>query len=119
MIARTIRDAESRDIDTLYKMGIVEEGFAVSPHVRFYEKDYLKDWVENPDNDILLVSEMSNEIVWFLFCRLNRNAWAMLENIAVNPSVRRQGVGTALLEECLRRLRVKGIKYIASIVRVQ
>lgn len=112
-----IRDAESRDVGTLYKMGIVEEGFAVSSQSRFYTKNYLKDWIENPDNDVLLVAEIQNEIVGFLFCRVNRNYWAMLENIAVSTSVRRQGIGTALLTECLKRLRARGINYIAGIVR--
>ncbi len=53
-----IRDAELQDVDALYNMGIVEEGFAVSSRSRFY------------------------------FCRVNRNDWAMLENIAVSASVR-------------------------------
>jgi len=112
-----IRDAQSRDVDALYKMGIVEEGFAVSSQSRFYTENYLKDWIENPDNDVLLVAEMQNEIVGFLFCRVNRNDWAMLENIAVSTSVRRQGICTALLTECLKRLHAGGINYIAGIVR--
>lgn len=119
MIKQTIRirNAEPKDADTLFLMGIQEEGFAVSSKTRFYGKDYLRDWIENSGEDILLVAEVENEIVGFLFCRLNRSAWAMLENIAVLPSERKQGVATLLLKECLRQLHSKGIDYIAGMVR--
>jgi ribosomal protein S18 acetylase RimI-like enzyme len=112
-----IRNAESGDADTLYAMGVTEEGFAVSSESRFYTKDYLENWITNPEDDVLLVAEARNAIVGFLFCRVNHNDWAMLENIAVSTSSRRQGTGTALLRECLRRLRERGIDYIAGIVR--
>lgn len=112
-----IRDAKPEDLETLYEMGIAEEGFAVSSQSRFYTKDYLRDWIRSPGDDVLLVAEIREQIVGFLFCRVNRNDWAMLENIAVDSSVRRLGIGTALLTECLRKLRTRGISYIAGIVR--
>jgi len=112
-----IREAKPRDVDILYEMGIVEEGFVLSPRTRFYGKNYLRSWVGNPGDDILLVAEIANEIVGFLFCRLIRGTWAMLENIAVSPEKRKQGVGTLLIEECFRQLLAKGINYTAGIVK--
>jgi len=112
-----IREPGPKDVNVLYEMGITEEAFAVSSGTRFYQERYLANWIARPDNDILLVAEMENEIVGFLFCRVNRHAWAMLENIAVRPAKRKQGIGTTLLKECLKRLQAKGINYVASIVR--
>lgn len=112
-----IRPATLADADVIYEMGSKEESFAVSPKARFYEEDDLRNWIENPGRDILLVAEIENEIVGFLFCRIIRNSWAMLDNILVSALRRKQRVGTHLLQKCLDLLKHKGIRYVGAIAR--
>lgn len=112
-----IRNAKPTDTDIIYKIGVKENAFAVSSMTKFYEKHYLRNWINSPDGDILLVAEMGNQIVGFLFCRVIHRTWAMLENIAVVPSKRRQGIGSLLLDECIKRLRSNRINYLAGILR--
>jgi len=112
-----IRKAEPSDVDKLYDMGIKENGFVLSTQTRFYTRDYLEKWLQNPQSDILLVAEKDGEIIGFLFCRVFHDSWAMLDNIMVSHSWRRRGIGTALLKECLNKLRMKKVQYIAGIVK--
>jgi len=112
-----IRDAKSGDIDTLYEIGISEYGFIVSSQSRFYSKEYLKAWFASQGDDVLLVAEYEDEIVGFLFCVVIHNISAVLQNIAVISSHRKNGIGSLLLEECINRLRQKDINSISGIVR--
>ncbi len=112
-----IRVAKTEDIDAIYEIGINEEGFLLSKNTKFYGKNFLKNWIKNPYNDILIVAQFKDKIVGFLFCRIIRNSWAILENIAVIPQKRMMKVGSLLLEVCLNLLLDNGIDYISGIIR--
>jgi len=84
-----IRDARPSDLEEIYRIGLLEEGFAVSSETRFYGKKYLEEWLKNQQNSILLVAESQRKI----------------------------GAGTALLKEVQKRLKKKSIGYMAGWVR--
>lgn len=112
-----IRQAQTSDLEGIYRIGLLEEGFAVSPQTRFYGKKYLKKWLENQGDSILLVAATREEIVGFIFVNIMINKWAMVENLTVVESARRQKVGTVLLQEVEKRLKKRNINYIAGWVR--
>jgi len=112
-----IRDARPGDLEEIYRIGLLEEGFAVSSETRFYGKKYLEEWLKNQQNSILLVAESQRKIVGFIFVNIMIDKWAMIEDLTVVESMRRQGAGTALLKEVQKRLKKKSIGYMAGWVR--
>jgi len=112
-----IRKAEPKDLEEIYRLGLSEEGFAVSPRTRFYGKEYLKNWLKDSGDDILLVAKVDRVIAGFLFCTIMVGKWAMGENLVVAKGKRDRGIGTALQNECARRLKRKGIDYMGAWVR--
>lgn len=114
-----IREAKIGDLEAIYRIGLLEEGFAVSSETRFYGKGYLKNWIENPGDDILLVAEFDDKVVGFAFASAMINKWVIWENLAVAERAQGQGVGKALAKEVFRRIKERGIDYIAGWVRVE
>lgn len=112
-----VREARVKDLEAIYQIGLIEEGFAVSLDTRFYGRDYIRDWIKNPGEDVLLVAEIKGEVVGFAFTSIMIGRWAMWENLAVVKEAQGQGVGEALTEEALKRIKRKGIDYIAGWIR--
>ena len=112
-----IRRAKPEDLHAIYDMGRDEEGFAVSSFTKFYGENYLRNWIKEPRDDILLVADSDGEISGFVLCRVIRGSTAILDNIGVKYSKRNRGIGGLLLEECMRLLKRAGIGYVAAIVR--
>jgi len=112
-----IRDARPGDLEEIYRIGLLEEGFAVSSQTRFYGKKYLEEWLKNQQDSILSVAESQGKIGGFIFVNIMIGRWAIIENLIVIESMRKQGAGTALLKEIQKRLKKKNIGYVASWVR--
>lgn len=93
----TIQKAESSDIDGIVKVTRTKENRKCLPWVM---KVTLKDAVENPQKNILLVAKdgMQNVIGFIrLYCR--RDKQATLHEIAVLDTFKGKGIGTKLLNE--------------------
>lgn len=112
-----VRRAVLSDVDDLYKLGMDEDGFEVAPGSRFYSRTTLRDWIENPLDDILLVAEFDRRVVGLLFCKVRSRRWASLENIAVDPRWRQSGLGARLLNDCIDLLDGLDCPGIHGIVR--
>jgi ribosomal protein S18 acetylase RimI-like enzyme len=112
-----IRKAHPKDLEEIYRIGLLEESFAVSSETRFYGKKYLANWLKNQEDSILLVAESQRKIAGFIFVNIMFNKWAMIENLMVIESMRKQEVGTILLKEVQKRLKKKKINYMASWTR--
>jgi ribosomal protein S18 acetylase RimI-like enzyme len=100
----------------MYDLGIAQPGFEVSEGSRFYERPQLLAWIANPGRDILTVADDGSDLLGFLICRPFSDS-ALLENIAVRAEDRHRGVGEALLDDCLHRLRALAIRRVNALVR--
>jgi ribosomal protein S18 acetylase RimI-like enzyme len=112
-----VRRTEPRDAISIHGLGVIEDGFAVSPWSRFYLLDDLQQWIARPEDDILLSAEHNDVLVGFLLCRVVRRSWAMLENLEVHPSYRNRGIGHRLLDDCVQQLRRRQIVSLHGLVR--
>jgi ribosomal-protein-alanine N-acetyltransferase len=66
--------------------------------------------------DLCLVAEIDGRIAGDMISRI-MNDKAELASLAIHPDFRRRGVGSALLEETIRRVKYHGIGYIDLEVR--
>jgi ribosomal protein S18 acetylase RimI-like enzyme len=94
-----IRKMLSTDIKTIYRMGRSCRSFDVSGSTSgFWSEEVLRRWCVSR-NDILLVAEDSHRIVGFAFCSCHRPTLkAVLENIWVDRTYRRIGIGNELIK---------------------
>ena len=71
--------------------------------------------------DVSVVAEVGGEIVGFLLGRIASSPYgltdaAWLEVIGVDPSCRRQGIGTGLVQAFMERCRQRGVQSVHIIV---
>lgn len=75
------------------------------------EADAIFDRIDADANQVLLVAETDRRVIGTLVLVVVPNLahagqpWAIVENVAVDTSVRGQGIGTLLMEEAVRRAR--------------
>lgn len=84
----------------------VERGYA-----RFFASQ-----LDDPDTVILVAEDRSGEVIGYAYAALEPRSWAdlrdacgKLHDLFVLPSARRQGIGTALAQAALARLRDLGV----------
>jgi len=111
----SVRFARSSDIDQIHAMGTSDRVFEVSPAIHFYEETELKEWVNAPHENVLLVAEESSQIIGFLYAKIMSHHWAMLDNFYVKPIFRQQGIGKQLLCCLTDILRQRGIVYVSTL----
>ena len=107
MIIRDFVEEDAQAILELYFLAVHEL------NKEFYSEEQLAAWTENrsvegtikaaKECDDYLVAEKDGEVLGF-GCRRNDK----LQALYVHPSAARQGVGSALLEELLGRIREEG-----------
>jgi ribosomal-protein-alanine N-acetyltransferase len=105
-----IRTFTSADLDTLLAVQN-----ASLPAVAWHREDYL--WLAQDRSGLILVAESTGErLVGF-------GAWrqvldeAELYNLAVSPSVRRKGIGRALVKEAHQQLQGRSVRKVFLEVR--
>lgn len=107
------------DIETVYKIGKKIKEFGQTREARFWGKNQLHKWMKNK-NDILLVAEGDEKIVGFIMSQIHPpTKKVIIENACVESGQRRQGIGSRLMKECLRRLQNNDAKYICGMVSLK
>ncbi|MCJ7429365.1 MAG: GNAT family N-acetyltransferase [Candidatus Nanohaloarchaeota archaeon QJJ-5] len=105
------------DVETVHRLGVDAEPFHTSEqeaeHSPFRPKDCLHDWVDS--DDILLVDEHDDELRGFvLTSRHEPTGQLTINNIYVKEQYRREGIASALLEECLHQADAHGVRYVVA-----
>ena len=113
----TIRSMNEEDIEKVYELGLNESRFMVGDHSSgFWTKNQLENWVKST-SDILLIAEDKSKILGYVMSQLHiPTRKATIENLYVREDYRGEGVGTSLIEECLRLLKEKGATYFCAMV---
>ena len=76
----------------------------------------MKNWIDS-GNDVLLVAEDDNKIVGYVTSQFHAAPGkAVVENLFVSENYRGKGLGSELVDECVRNLEKKGAKYICALV---
>lgn len=71
---------------------------------------------EELDKGIFLVVERDGQAIGYVGCQTVLDE-GYITNVAVSPDCRRQGVGSALIEELARRARAQGLSFVTLEVR--
>ena len=107
-----IRRAALKDIQAIYCLGRKTEELNFSPNMRFHDKIELKEFVKKPETNILLVAEIENKVVGFLYAKIVSKTWCILDNLAVDEDYRGKGAGHLLLDHFYAILKKKKISYL-------
>lgn len=115
--ALKIQDLTPKEIRQVYSLNRNVPQLHESQSSQKYTLKELEEWLKNPQKDILLVAKKEKTVAGFLACRLLAPYWAEIDTLVVNPLFRRKGTGSALVQECLKRLKKKKIKEVSVSVR--
>ena len=105
-----IRPATSEDISTI--VAIQQKNPQAA---EWQESDYVR-LAEDPSGVLLVAADAARQVLGFAAARRVFDE-AELQNLAVDPQHRRQGVGKGLVREVHRRLRAVGTKRVFLEVR--
>ena len=86
-----------------------------------YDRNLFAEYARR-EGALFLVAGKGSRICGYAIACVRRGAFARtaeLVSIAVEPPARRQGLASLLLENTLRRLRLRGIRRVALTVRVE
>lgn len=116
-----IRPMKPTDVAQVYQSGIDVEQFQTSEteskKTPFWPKERLYKWV-NEENDVLLIAEDEDRIVGYFLSHLHQpTGIAYIENLYVAKTYRRQGIGTTLMKNGLKRLSENGCRYVAALTK--
>lgn len=102
-----IRDETARDIAAIG--ALVSEAFLSAPHASGTEARIVEMLRDDRALMLSLVAEEAGEVIGHLAasaaCIGEAAGWALIGPLAVLPARQREGVGSALMAEALRRLR--------------
>ncbi len=103
-----IRIAKKEDVNQVWNIGNNVSEFKTAENVViFWPKETLENCI-NKDDILFYVVELENKIIGFSIVNLNKSLGkAEIENIYILPKYRRNKVGTALLDEILKELKVR------------
>ena len=115
-MAVTIRNASVTDIDAINSLGHSDSMFHVSERIHFYEYEELKEWIQNPRENILCVADLDGEMVGFFFCKIMSWHWAMLDNFYSVPTARDGRIGSLMFDSLISQLKERKIHYLTTLV---
>lgn len=115
---RELRQNESKVLNTfLYEAIFIPEGDPIPPKEIINQPElqvYVKDFGKNK-GDLCLVAEANNEIVGAVWCRI-MNDYGHIDAetpsfaISLLKQYRNYGIGTNLMEQILKKLKMQGYK---------
>ena len=116
---RELRQNESKVLNTfLYEAIFIPEGVPIPPKEIINQPElqvYVKDFGKNK-GDLCLVAEANNEIVGAVWCRI-MNDYGHIDAetpsfaISLLKQYRNYGIGTNLMEQMLKKLKMQGYKH--------
>ena len=108
-----IRRAAIADVERIHILGQCVEEFTTSDvTVTFWPESILRASIDT-DTVVILVAEEDTDIVGFIIVNCNRHlSKAIIENIYVHPTRRRQSIGTRLLEVALDEVKNGSYEFI-------
>lgn len=74
----------------------------------WHSEETLKDYIENPKDDLLLVARVDGQLAGMILVNVLRD-WAYLSSLYVDAAHRKQGVGKMLIAKALDHIKSKGI----------
>lgn len=98
-----VRSATAADLGRIVEIAS-ESGGASQWSMEDYEKLFTPETMQKSE---VLVAEDAGKVIGFLVARAVDIEWD-IENIAVSPAARRQGIGSQMLAEFLNRARQSG-----------
>ena len=105
-----IQRATISDIDSIVKVTRTKENRKALPWVM---KVALKDAIEHPKSDVLLVAKDENKgVLGFIRLHCRRDKKATIHEIAVLDNFKGKGIGTALLKKAEENVKEKDCKII-------
>ena len=111
-----IRKAELKDIDFMLETGTVVEGFEPVEGEVFWGQEQLKKWFSN-EEDVNLVIELDGKLIGYILTIAHRpTGKVVIENLYVDKEYRNKGYAAELLNECLKKLKEKGNKFVSSFI---
>jgi len=112
-----IRNMTLEDLPAVISLGNDAPELAVSDESRFWSEPRLRSWVE-AGQDILLVAEENGEVIAFQLTQLHLpSKVGYLSDIVVKERARGRGVGAALTEETVKRMKDMGLTYIYALTQ--
>ena len=116
---RELRQNESKVLNTfLYEAIFIPEGVPIPPKEIINQPElqvYVKDFGKNK-GDLCLVVEANNEIVGAVWCRII-DAETPSFAISLLKQYRNYGIGTNLMEQMLKKLKMQGYKQVSLSVQ--
>lgn len=107
-----IRRARSSDINEIYSIGKRTIELNFSKKMNFHDKIELREFIKRPRDNLLIIAEIDNDTIGFLYAKIVSRTWCILDNLVVKPEFRKLGTGHLLLEELYKILKNNKITYI-------
>lgn len=106
------------DIDTLWKWG--EENWQLwgDEKYKWFSKKSLRLWLEDPEDDVLLVAKINNKLIGMCMNQVNRDS-AFNAGFFVEEKHRSKGIGKMLMDESIKLLKQKGIESLFLLVDIK
>jgi len=112
-----IRAFRQEDAFAVYKM--IEETEELHACGLHYSEKAVRNWHIDRKNDVILVAEEGNSIVGFILAIVNQPEpeCAIIENLAITPECRGRKIGSQLLSECFRHLKLRKVSFVSINVK--
>jgi ribosomal protein S18 acetylase RimI-like enzyme len=107
-----IQRARAKDLSEVYKLGCQTGELSFSPKGKFHDILELKEFVQKPKDNILLIATKNAQILGFLYAKIVSHSWCILDNLAVREDCRNHSIGKKLLQELYSILRERKISYV-------
>ncbi len=113
-----IRRMQLGDMAHVYEMITKrKEDFSVSDISYGWTKEQLERCI-NIEDDVLLVAEDEENVVGFVTSQYHKPTGKVtIENVYVAEEYRKRGIGSRLMNECIKQLKEKGATYACAMVK--
>ncbi len=101
-----IEDANIEDIPTMLRWGQNTRELWGDDSGAWYEENDLRDWINNPGEDFILVARDGEKLAGMCFAYQMRG-WAYCDMLYVDAPYRGRGIGTKFLDEVESRTKQK------------